>query len=106
MGVERTPSDSVRPSPKRGIMAKKWGSTQVSPRLHKARSTSRARRARPYPVIAAGWSIEPETGRNGPQFTFSLLGMNWLRINANIDGSYAILYGVTLRVINEWVWSR
>lgn len=58
------------------------------------------------PVAALGYSVEPATGRNGPQVTLSAFGMNWARFNYNWDGTYSILYGVTLKIGQFWVWTQ
>lgn len=60
----------------------------------------------PIPVVAAGWAVEPGTGRHGPQATVSPFGMNWFRANYNTDGTWALMYGVTAKLSNIWVWSR
>lgn len=57
-------------------------------------------------VGALGYAVEPDTGRNGPQATASFFGVNWLRLNYHWDGTYAVLYGVTLKVGNIFIWSR
>lgn len=60
----------------------------------------------PIPVIAAGYSVEPETGRHGPQMTLSVFGMNWLRVNTYWDGTFSVLYGLTIKIPTVWVWSQ
>jgi hypothetical protein len=60
----------------------------------------------PIPVVAAGYAVEPESGRHGPQMTLSFLGMNWLRVNAYWDGTFAVSYGLTIKFPEMWVWSR
>lgn len=60
----------------------------------------------PIPVVAAGWAVEPGSGRTGPQATISPFGMNWFRVNYNTDGTWALMYGVTAKLSNVWVWSR